>query len=257
VVPIKTPLIVAHRGASGDAPENTLLSIQTGIVSQADIIEFDVQLTKDQEVVLFHDRSLQRITGSSAAIGDMTLAQLQSLDVGTWMHPKFKQTRIPTLQDALHLSNGYPLIVEIKPSANDSGRVLETKVLDLLDDYPALDPGYISVRDEATLQWFKNHDSRHRIALMQKLRPTDEFLAMAKGLDLDIIQIRSALFGENDYAQLSDLRSQCFVFWGDSPQQWQYLCNQPVTGVFTNYPALMRGYLQLQQFSAELQPIEQ
>ena len=63
---------IAHRGASGLAPENTILGFWTAIASGADIIELDIQVTKDQQLVVFHDRSLERITGDQGGLADFT-----------------------------------------------------------------------------------------------------------------------------------------------------------------------------------------
>ncbi|MGY8686560.1 MAG: glycerophosphodiester phosphodiesterase, partial [Verrucomicrobiales bacterium] len=107
--------IVAHRGASFDAPENTLAAFRLAWKQGADAIEGDFQLTKDQHIVCLHDVDLQRTSNDPRKIADMTLAEVRQVDVGTWKHPRFKGERIPTLTEILALvPRGKRLFLEIK-----------------------------------------------------------------------------------------------------------------------------------------------
>jgi glycerophosphoryl diester phosphodiesterase len=97
------PLVIAHRGASLAAPENTLAAFEQALRMGADAIELDVKLTRDRQVVCFHDRTLARTTGAPGRPGAWTLAGLRSLDAGAWMSEAFRGERIPTLSEALEL----------------------------------------------------------------------------------------------------------------------------------------------------------
>ena len=83
------PLVIAHRGASGYAPENTAAAIRKALQLKVGAIECDVQPTKDNHLVLFHDYTLERITGNKGYVKDSTLEQLKKLDVGSWFARKF------------------------------------------------------------------------------------------------------------------------------------------------------------------------
>nr|WP_308427180.1 glycerophosphodiester phosphodiesterase family protein [Halomonas qijiaojingensis] len=114
--------ITAHRGSSMDAPENTLAAIDRAILHGADYVEVDVRLTADEQVVLFHDRSLQRLTGDPRNLRDLTLEELQAFDVGSWFGDAFVGEGIPTLNEALQRTrNQSPLMIDLKP---DPGREL-------------------------------------------------------------------------------------------------------------------------------------
>ncbi len=95
--------ICAHRGASDSHPENTLAAFREAIRLGAHMIEFDVALTKDGELVLMHDKTLDRTTNGTGPVSAHTLAQLRKLDAGRWKHPRFQGERIPTLDEALQM----------------------------------------------------------------------------------------------------------------------------------------------------------
>lgn len=107
--------IIAHRGASNIAPENTLASIREALKSNPDRIEIDVQQTADGIIVLLHDISLERTTNGKGLVKNKTYVELEKLDAGSWFSNKFKEEKIPTLEEAIRLVNGKcKLIIEIK-----------------------------------------------------------------------------------------------------------------------------------------------
>lgn len=110
-----TPEIIAHRGASADAPENTLAAIQLAWQQGADAAEIDVQLTADGQLVAIHDETTLRTGGVDWGVTDRTLAELKTLDVGLWKSRQFFGERIPTLEEVLDLvPAGKRLFIEVK-----------------------------------------------------------------------------------------------------------------------------------------------
>ncbi len=110
--------IIAHRGSCACYPENTLASFEGAILMDADMVELDVQLTKDSEVVVFHDEKISRCTNGKGRIADHTLAQLKGLDAGSWFDKRFQGARIPTLTEVLNLCrNKIAVNIEIKTEA--------------------------------------------------------------------------------------------------------------------------------------------
>jgi glycerophosphoryl diester phosphodiesterase len=93
--------VCAHRGASSIRPENTVPAFQEAAKLGAQMIEFDVWLTKDGEAVIMHDASVNRTTDGHGKIADLTLAEIQSLDAGVKKGPRFKGLKVPTLDEAL------------------------------------------------------------------------------------------------------------------------------------------------------------
>jgi glycerophosphoryl diester phosphodiesterase len=109
------PLIVAHRGASGQAPENTVPAFQLAWEQGADAIEADFRLTKDGHVVCVHDHNTKRVSGKKLVVKDSTLAELQLLDVGSFKGPQFKGVPIPTISEVLAtVPEGKKIYIEIK-----------------------------------------------------------------------------------------------------------------------------------------------
>lgn len=109
------PRIVAHRGASEDAPENTLAAFRRAWELGVECVELDVHVTRDGHVVVMHDATTKRIGGRDRKIAEQTLAELRELDVGAWKSPAFRGEKIPTLGEVLTtVPTGRTLFVEIK-----------------------------------------------------------------------------------------------------------------------------------------------
>lgn len=109
------PMIIAHRGESYDAPENTLASINLAWKRNTDAVEIDVHLTKDNHVVAIHDKNTLRTSLKNQKIKSLTLEELKKLDVGLWKNKKWKGELIPTLKEILlTVPKEKKLIIEIK-----------------------------------------------------------------------------------------------------------------------------------------------
>lgn len=113
--PLPSPRIIAHRGASHDAPENTLAAFRLAWDQGADGIETDCRLTKDGEVVCLHDATTGRTANRDMEVASSSLADLRALDFGSWKHPRFAGERLPTLAEALAaVPKGKLVFIEIK-----------------------------------------------------------------------------------------------------------------------------------------------
>jgi len=107
--------IIAHRGASHDAPENTLASVQLAWKQGADAVEVDVQQSRDGRIMVIHDAHTRRTGGRNRRVRMQTLAELQALDAGRWKHRQWAGEKIPLLTDVLEtVPPGRRLFVEIK-----------------------------------------------------------------------------------------------------------------------------------------------
>lgn len=109
------PMLVAHRGASHDAPENTLASFKLGFEQGAEAIEGDFHLTADGQIVAMHDKDLKRTASVERKVVEMSLSEIQQLDVGSWKDARFAAERAPTLAEVLKLVGpGRTFLIEIK-----------------------------------------------------------------------------------------------------------------------------------------------
>lgn len=125
---------VAHRGASGHAPENTLPAIELAIEMGSQFVEIDVQLSKDGKVVVIHDETVDRTTDGEGRVKDLAFSELRSLDAGSWFSEEFKGAKIPSLKEVLELDfKESKLIIEVKNSG-DKYPGLEKKIVDLVLD---------------------------------------------------------------------------------------------------------------------------
>src|SRR3989338_5630460 len=95
----KRPLIIAHRGNSSECPENTFEAFESALAYGADGIELDIQETRDGEIVVYHDRTLEKICGPRKPITTQNVRDIQSLDAGGWKNLKSKGRVIPTLRN--------------------------------------------------------------------------------------------------------------------------------------------------------------
>ncbi|QYY36171.1 glycerophosphodiester phosphodiesterase family protein [Ruficoccus sp. ZRK36] len=108
-------LIIAHRGASGKAPENTLAAVRRAWKLGADGVEIDIRLTKDGVPVCSHDERTGRLSDVDHAIADLTLAELKCIDVGDWKDPAYAGETIPTLEEVLDtIPERKTLLIEVK-----------------------------------------------------------------------------------------------------------------------------------------------
>ncbi|SFK31486.1 glycerophosphoryl diester phosphodiesterase [Halobacillus dabanensis] len=106
---------VAHRGAAGYAPENTIAGFDLAVDMKADYIEIDLQRSKDGELVLIHDTTVDRTTDGTGKVGDLTYEQLKSLDAGSWKGEKFAGEPIPTFEEILDRYYGkVGILIELK-----------------------------------------------------------------------------------------------------------------------------------------------
>jgi glycerophosphoryl diester phosphodiesterase len=243
--------IVAHRGASYDAPENTLSAIKLGWEQQADAVEFDIWLSKDGEMVLFHDKDTKRIGGVDRLVKDQTWAELQKLDVGQWKSPKYAGERMPRLVDALAtIPSGKRVFVEVKcgpeivpamaTAIKATGRpAKEIAVICFQDDVVAAAkqalPDYkvywlVSLkRDKQTKAW--NHSVGELIARAKELK--------ADGLDLSACDLIDADFGR----QVRQAGLELLVWTVNDPAVARQMIAAGAQGITTDRPTWLRDQL--------------
>jgi glycerophosphoryl diester phosphodiesterase len=121
--------VIAHRGASGTRPENTLVAFRRAVELGAHMIELDVQCTRDGAVVVLHDDTLDRTTDGVGPLRARTLAELAALDAGRWFDPAYSGERIPTV-DAVLRAVPIAVNVELKPTGDDG---LERRTLEVVE----------------------------------------------------------------------------------------------------------------------------
>jgi len=161
------PLVIAHRGDSKNAPENTLASFKRALEIGADGIELDVQLTKDGQLVVIHDERVDRTTDGIGFVKDFTLKELKRLDAGIKFDKKFAGERIPSLYEVFELIGHKNFIVNIEIK---SGIVLypgiEEKLIKAIEDYDFEDRVVISSFNHYSLRDVKRMAPEFKIGLL-------------------------------------------------------------------------------------------
>lgn len=134
------PLVIAHRGHSIEVPENTLEAYRRAIELGTEMIEADVNLTRDDELVMIHDWTLDRTTSGSGNVREATLDEVRSLDAGAWFGPEFKGLRVPTTAETIDLArdSGVMMCFEVKGADADEADEIALRLVDLLASRDAL-----------------------------------------------------------------------------------------------------------------------
>lgn len=159
------PIIIAHRGASKLAPENTIAAFRKALELGAGGIELDVHLSRDGHIVVIHDELVNRTSNGKGLVKDKTLDELRELDFGSWFSPAFKNERIPELEDVLKLIDGWDGILNIELK---NGPVfypgIEQAVLDMLVKYDMIPRTIISSFNHYSLVEMRRLNSEIRTA---------------------------------------------------------------------------------------------
>ncbi|MDQ8735691.1 glycerophosphodiester phosphodiesterase family protein [Paenibacillus sp. LHD-38] len=165
--------IVAHRGWSGEAPENTIAAFKLAMTDpDIPIIELDVHLSKDGIPVVIHDHVLDRTTSGTGPVKAFTLEELRQLDAGSWFAPSFEGERIPTLEEVLLLTKGScKLHVELK-SMGDEYEGIEEKVIAIIQRHNMQEEVFLSSFDHDSMKRANEIDPTIRTGLIFLGKPT-------------------------------------------------------------------------------------
>lgn len=164
--------IIAHRGASAYAPENTLAAFNLAVTHKADWFELDCTLCKSGEVIVIHDDTLERTTNGTGRVDAHDLAALQKLDAGSWKDPKFAGEPLPTLGEALDLAQKQGIGVYVEVKGAPGAEPLQTELLAAAGDATKRTPD-LAARFKAILAKAKGTNvvlARKVIALIRERR---------------------------------------------------------------------------------------
>ena len=252
--PAKAPLVIAHRGASGTVPENTCLALATAMDLGADMVEMDVQLSRDGYPVIFHDWHLARArcspqysrgTLKSLRIGDLSLRELKQLDVGSWKHRKFAGLPIPTLAEVLALCEGkIALNLEVKiPSLTGDKARLRHAMIDRLGEaltcHPSPESVLISSFDGKLLELARAVFPASRLGILPQQAGLGETLRLADRLNAFSVHLRCASIRPAIVKSIRGSGMRLYAYTADRPQTFKRLIAAGVDGIFTNFPNRM------------------
>ncbi|MFE5259091.1 glycerophosphodiester phosphodiesterase [Streptomyces coelicoflavus] len=245
------PDVIAHRGSSGMAPENTAAAIDLAVRQHADFVEIDVQRTKDGKLVNFHDCTMERTTDIEDLypdrpryrVSDFTWKELSRLDAGTWFHHKYAGERIITLDDVVrhiqHTRTG--LLAEISP-CGQYGTTIATDLADALHGKPryvrkALTHHRLAVQSFQTDDAHTFHTAQPDIpiGILDADRPTDtELLELSQWADQ--INPQHTVTDQTLVDRIHQLGMTTNVWTVDEPGAIRKMTNLGVDGIITDYP---------------------
>ena len=221
-------ITIGHRGAAGYEPENTILSFQKAIDLNVDMIEFDVQLCKSGEVVIFHDDSLERTTNGVGFVSETSLTELQKLDAG-------KGQKMPTLTETFEsIGNKVKINVELK------GRSTAAPVSQIIRQF--VNSGKIQMEDILVSSFMIDE-----LLIVRKLFPElkiaplfyklpEDFSEIASSLQAHSININIKFLTENDVKQVHASAYKLYVYTVNKTEDKARMQNWGVDGVFTDFP---------------------
>jgi len=237
------PLVTAHRGASGIAPENTLAAVKTALEIGVDRIEVDVQQTSDGVVVCLHDKTLDRTTNSKGKVGKRSLSDLKGVNANAGFESDFPEEKIPTLEQVFELVDGTTqFVIEIKAGGKTYPEI-EDNVVALIKKYEAEKWALVHSFNDKVLHYINKNYPEIRL---QKL-----FVSYSGGIMLDF-KLHAVKLSKYDYVEgfgisksaasqklvdrIHALNQVVHVWTVNSDEELKAVMELGVDGVISNYP---------------------
>ena len=225
--------ITSHRGASLQAPENTLAAFQQAMDDFADYIELDVQMTSDGVLVIMHDDNTLRTTGVDNKISNMTLAEVKRLDAGSWFSEEFAGEKVPTLEEVLELTNGRIKInIEIKAGAD--GITIARKVAELVEEYHAENQCVVTSFDHSTLIKVKQCNENIRVGYILSVA-YGSFYQME---DVDFFSMNASFLTKRTVDAIHNSGKEVYAWTVNNEDAIRNLTNKGVDNIITDNPVL-------------------
>lgn len=240
------PVVIAHRGASAHAPENTLSAFKLAIDQGADVIEFDVQLSSDKSVVVYHDHSLERTTDGAGYVKDKNLDYLKSLNAGKAYGSAYDDEKIPTLDEVFQLVGKESFYnIELKNSLTPFDD-LPSLVLQQIKNHNFLDRVLISSFNPIALFKLIKQNPNARIGLLLYHPLTVELSSRLSIVPFkyQTVHINFSSLRINAIKAFQDKGNLVFSYTLNHPGDMRSALTYGIDGFFTDDPALARRTLQ-------------
>ncbi len=226
--------IIAHRGHSAAAPENTPAAFRAAAAMDGvDLIECDVRLSADGVPVIIHDRTVERTTDGTGEVSELSLDQLRGLDAGSWFAPQFAGQRIPTLAEYLDAISGKTPLIEVKDPAAAPRVAVE------LDRRGLLESAVVQSFHLEALGRLRRERPTLRLGCLVVVPPEAQVRRQAAALGIDLLV---CLDGVLHLRSLKACLRTGFEVWSwtvNDPARMAWLIDHGVTGLITDDPALV------------------
>ncbi len=238
------PLVIAHRGASGERPENTPSAYELALDQRADMIEIDLHLSLDGVIMIRHDASLARL-GGSGEICDHEAAELAKLNAAPGAA---REERMPTLVDVLEgFGDRVAFNLEIKVGTAAPYEGIEEIALSMVEGRGLIAKTLFSSFDDSVLGRMRKLSSAARLAVLISPRDPVRMLERAKTVAAEAINPSVRLVDARLVARAHGAGLKVYPYTEDDPARLTRLLEAGVDGVFTNHPGRLRSLLEQRQ----------
>ena len=231
---MRKPWVIAHRGASGHAPENTMAAFQRAVELGVGFIETDIHLTRDAHFVAIHDATLDRTTNGRGSVHEHSLAELRKLDAGKWFDREFMGQQIPTLDEILAFSRKHDVIFYLEVKYDASWGMHHSLIAALQAPEYAGRTIVISF-DQATLAALRRVDASVMMGFLVQEAGTD---CVKEAIELGARQLcpKACLVTRELVEQAHGADLQVATWTVDAPEEMRRVIAAGVDGVMTNFP---------------------
>ncbi len=243
------PLVIAHRGYSAKYPENTMSAFNKAVEYKADMIEFDVHLSKDKKICITHDYELGRTCNGSGLLDNYTFDQLQELDFGSWFNSSFTHEKIPELSDLLKLSMEFniSLNLEVKHQTLHENAVgIDTMCKQLkkyLENYSLSDSLIVSSFSYDFLKEFRLQMPNIKIGILNHYLEKDLHLNLVDELKAYSYHPNFKSLNSEYIKLIKDKGLKIFPYTANTESDFEKLRSLGVDGIITNEVSLLLEYL--------------
>ncbi|WP_435170398.1 glycerophosphodiester phosphodiesterase [Paenibacillus glycanilyticus] len=237
-----SPIVIGHRGAAGEAPENTLASFRLAAEQGSHMVELDIHLSEDGKLIVCHDDTLDRTTDSSGAIRLLHSEVIRKADAGSWFSPSFAGEKVPFLEEVYDL---LPEQIEINVEVKDSaGSLLDQVLLDYLRGEGRLERTVVSSFDHKLLLRLKQAEPELRIGLLYAA-DLIHHATYAALLETEVWSLHPhhGHIGARDTEDALAAGLQIYPYTANHPAEWDKLISIGVTGIITDFPGLLNEHL--------------
>ncbi|MGE7090544.1 glycerophosphoryl diester phosphodiesterase membrane domain-containing protein [Lysinibacillus sp. NPDC048646] len=220
--------IIAHRGYTAEAVENTIGGLVRAAAAGADLVELDIQQTEDGEFVVFHDRTLRRLAGKNGVVTNMTLSELKTISV----HSDGYSDKISSLDDFIEMAKALDvaLLIELKVQGNESEDLLPSLVKKL-KDHQVLDTYYVQSASSQLMTQLKKLAPNLRVGIVYALT-----VGSMSDATVDFIALEESWVSDNLIAELQQSNMDLFVWTLNKDRSLQEFIGKNVAGVITDHP---------------------
>jgi glycerophosphoryl diester phosphodiesterase len=238
-------IIIGHRGASAYHPENTMSAFEAAHEMGAEMIEFDILLSKDEVPVVIHDETLERTTNGRGKVADFTVHELKKLDAGLWFSESHRGEQIPTLEEVLEFAKGkIALNIEIKTEAvtAETREGIEEKALRLIQKYEMEDYVLFSSFDYRAITHLREINVDISTALLYEKSQSKRLLPseLVEGYKANAFNCSKRQFTKKWAANAEAHEIPVFVYTVNKEKKMEKIINRGARGIFSDKPDVLK-----------------